>query len=421
VFLVLELVAGETLAQRVCRGALPTRDAIDIARQIARAMEEAHEKGIVHRDLKPANVKLTSDGLVKVLDFGLAKALSRDSTFAAAPSEQMTREWMVVGTPAYMSPEQGRGGAVDAQTDIWAFGCVLFEMLTGVSAFGESTPADVSTAVLRGETPWTVLAPGAPPLLRTLVKSCLETNPRNRLRHIRDARLLLDAAVSEGGSLIAANTRPVAQRWSWRSRVAIGGLLVLGLIGGWALTRSLTRSEPLSASRFPTSTPFDLQPSFAYGPSIAVSPDGRSVVYALATGTTTMLYVKRLDELDARPIPGTQGARSPFFSPLGQWVGFHDEQHRKLKKVSLGGGEPVVIADSDFQGGAAWAPDDTILFATNDGLVRVAAAGGTRQPVTKGEAGQHFWPTLLPVVTSRCSTVCPRAVHSTMPISSPSR
>jgi serine/threonine-protein kinase len=396
VFLVLELVAGETLAHRISRGALPTREAIDIARQIARAMEEAHEKAIVHRDLKPANVKLTPDGVVKVLDFGLAKALSGDSSPAGVLSEQMTREWMVVGTPAYMSPEQGRGGAVDATTDIWAFGCVLFEMLTGVSAFGETTPADVSTAVLRGETPWTVLAPTAPPLLRTLVKSCLEPNSRNRLRHIRDARLLLDAAVSEGGSLIAAGTRGVARRRSWRARMAIAGLVVVGLIAGWVLTRWLSRSEPLTAIRFPTSPPFGLSPAFAYGPSIAISPDGRSVVYALASGTTTMLYVKRLDELEARPIAGTQGARNPFFSPLSQWVGFYDEAHRKIKKVSLGGGEPVVVADSDLQGGAAWAPDDTILFASNFGLMRVPAAGGTPQAVTKADAGQHWWPALLP-------------------------
>ena len=392
VFLVLELVEGETLARRISRGAVETRDAIDIARQIARAMEEAHEKGIIHRDLKPGNVKVTPGGVIKVLDFGLAKALSGDNS---SGDEQMTREWMVLGTPAYMSPEQGRGAAVDGAADIWAFGCVLFEMLTGISPFGESTPTDVSTAVLHGETPWASLAPAAPPSLRALVKSCLERNPRNRLRHIRDACLLLDAAATEGGSSVTDVARGPARVPAWLP-VAMVGLIVLGLLIGVAVARRFPQTGPPAAIRLPTAPPFGLKPSLGFGPSLAVSPDGRSVVYALATGTTTLLYLKQSDELEARQIAGTQGARNPFFSPSGQWVGFHDEAHRKLKKVSLSGGEPVVITDSDFQGGAAWAPDDTILFASNYGLVRVSAGGGTLQTVTKGEAGQHWWPTLLP-------------------------
>jgi eukaryotic-like serine/threonine-protein kinase len=394
VFLVLELVEGETLARRIARGVVETRDAIDIAKQIARALEEAHEKGIVHRDLKPANVKITPEGVVKVLDFGLAKALSGDSSGGPA-DEQMTREWMVLGTRAYMSPEQARGEPVDGTADIWAFGCVLFEMLTRVSAFGESTPIEVSAAVLHGETPWSSLAPAAPPALRTLVKSCLERNPRNRLRHIRDASLLLDAGATEGGSSLVDIARGSSRVPAWLP-VAMAGLIVLGLLVGLAVARWVSRPEPLAAIRLPTAPPFGLTPSFAYGPSLAVSPDGRSVVYALATGTTTLLYVKQQDELEARQIAGTQGARNPFFSPSGRWVGFHDEAHRKLKKVSLSGGEPVVIAESDFQGGAAWAPDDTILFASNYGLVRVPAGGGTPQTVTKAEAGQHWWPALLP-------------------------
>jgi len=396
VFLVLELVEGETLARRITRGALETRDAIDIAKQIARAIEEAHEKGIVHRDLKPANVKVTSDGVIKVLDFGLAKALSGDNSDAGPTGDQLTREWMILGTPAYMSPEQGRGEAVGGAADIWAFGCVLFEMLTGVRAFGESTPSEVRSAVLRGETPWATLAPRVPPLLRTLVNGCLESNPRNRLRHIRDARLLLDAIAPESGTSFADMANGSSRLPPGLSSVATVGLIVMGLVVGLAMARWLAPTEPLSAVRLPTAPPFGLQPSFAFGPSVAVSPDGRSVVYALATGTTTLLYVKRLDELEARQIAGTQGARNPFFSPSGQWVGFHDQAHRKIKKVSLSGGEPVAVADSDFQGGAAWAPDDTILFASNYGLVRVPAGGGTPQIVTKSDAGQHWWPTMLP-------------------------
>jgi serine/threonine protein kinase/Tol biopolymer transport system component len=396
VFLVLEFVEGETLDRRIIRGALKTREAIDIARQIARAIEEAHEKGIIHRDLKPANVKVTPDGVVKVLDFGLAKALSSDSSPGGPMSEQMTHEWTVLGTPAYMSPEQRRGGPVDGTTDNWAFGCVLFQMLTGVSAFGESTPADVGDAVLRGEPPWTILAPGVPPLLRTLVKSCLESNPRNRLRHIRDARLLLDAAAPENGSPVTETMLGPPPRPAWHVTVAIAALMAVGLMAGLAMARWFSPTEPPGTVRFPTSPPFNLKPSFAFGPSVVVSPDGRSVVYSLATGTTTMLYVKRMDELEARPVAGTQGSRNPFFSPLGQWIGFYDDARRKLKKVSLGGGEPVVVAETDFQGGAVWGPDDTILFASNDGLVRVPATGGTPEHVTKAGAGQHWWPALLP-------------------------
>ena len=393
VFLVLELVEGETLAQRIARGALQTRDAIDIARQVARGIEEAHEKGIVHRDLKPANVKVKSDGLIKVLDFGLGKILSDES--AHDPSAT-TCEWTISGTPAYMSPEQARGGAVDGATDIWAFGCVLFEMLTGVSAFDRATAADVSAAILRGEPSSAVFAPDTPPSLRALVKCCLESNPKNRLRHIRDARLFLESAMTESGLSDADLIRSSPRRPAWFWPVALLGLTAVGLLGGFAAARWLSPVKPQSAIRLPTAPPFGLKPRVGFGPSVAVSPDGRTVVYALETGTTTLLYVKRVDELEARPIAGTQGARNPFFSPLGQWVGFYDEDDRKLKKVSIGGGEPVAIADADFQGGAAWAPDDTILFASNHGLVRVPAAGGTPQPFTKTEAGLHWWPTLLP-------------------------
>ncbi len=397
VFLVLELVEGDTLAQRIARGAVQTRDAIDIARQIARAMEEAHEKGIVHRDLKPANVKVMSDGTIKVLDFGLAKALSDDERGDdPTATGARTREGAIVGTPGYMSPEQARGGAVNSATDIWAFGCVLFEMLTGVKAFHGATAADVRAAVLRGEPPWASLAPGTPPSLRTLVKSCLESDPKNRLRHMGDARLFLDSAVTESASSVGDMGRSSPQRPAWLSPVAVFGLTALGLIGGFAVARFLARSEPLSAIRLPMAPPSGLTPGLGFGPSVAVSPDGRTVVYVLESGTTTLLYIKRLEELEARPIGGTHGARSPFFSPRGQWVGFYDEDDRKLKKVSIGGGEPVAIADADFQGGAAWAPDDMILFASNYGLVRVPAGGGTPQPVTRAEAGQQMWPTLLP-------------------------
>jgi len=395
-FLVLELVEGETLAQRLAWGPLRVRETINIARQIAGAMEAAHEKGIVHRDLKPGNVKVKSDGTIKVLDFGLARVLE-DDRHGDDPtaSDARTREGAILGTPAYMSPEQARGGQVDSATDIWAFGCVLFEMLTGAKAFDGASDADIRAAILLGEVPWATLA-GTPSSLRTLVRYCLVRDRKNRLRHMADVRLFLDSAETAGSSSVDDLADRARRRPAWLWPAATFGLAILALAGGFGVARFLAPSEGRSVIHLPTAPPSGLAPSLGLGPSVALSPDGRTAVYVLESGTDTMLYMKRLDELEARPMPGTQGARSPFFSHLGQWVGFYDGDDRKLKKVSIGGGEPVAITDADFQGGAAWAPDDTIVFASNYGLVRVPASGGTPQPVTRAEPGQQMWPTLLP-------------------------
>jgi eukaryotic-like serine/threonine-protein kinase len=396
-FLVLEFVDGKTLAEHIALGPIRTRNAIDIAKQIAKGMEEAHERGIVHRDLKPANVKVKLDGTVKVLDFGLAKALAGDDHADDPTAVDVTRcEGVIMGTPAYMSPEQARGGTVDRATDIWAFGCVLFEMLAGVKAFQGNTDADIKAAVLRGEPPWASFPSNAPPSLRTLVKACLESEPKNRLRHMADAHLLLDAASNEGSSSVSETVRPIPRRRRWPFALALPGLAALGAIGGFAIGRFQKPGNPPEPIHLPMSPPFQLRPGLGLGPSVAVSPDGRAMVYVLETGTTTSLYMKRQEELEAQAMGGTQGARSPFFSPRGEWVGFYDEDDRKLKKVSTGGGEAVTIADVDFQGGAAWAPDNNILFASSYGLMRVSANGGAPQAVTKADAGQQMWPTLLP-------------------------
>lgn len=396
VFLVLELVEGETLAQRLARGPIETRDAIEIARQIACALEAAHEKAIIHRDLKPSNVKVTPDGIVKLLDFGLAKALSYEMRGDDPTVTHASRDGLVLGTPAYMSPEQRRGEVADRASDIWAFGCVLFEMLTGMSALDGVRRADLRAAVHHREHCWTALGSQTPPSLRALVESCLEINPKNRLRSIGDAGLFLAAALTESDSAettTAVSRRPRVTRLR---ALAVSALIVFALIAGFEVARFRAPSAPAPAVHLPMAPPSGLKPSLGFGPSVAVSPDGRTVVSVLESGTTTLLYMKRLDELEMRPMPGTGGARSPFFSPSGQWVGFYDEDDRKLKKVSVGGGEPVAIADADAQGGAAWGADDTILFAANGGLVRVPASGGTPQPVTKADARQHVWPALLP-------------------------
>jgi eukaryotic-like serine/threonine-protein kinase len=395
VFLVLELVEGETLAQRLARGPIETRETIDIARQIACAMEVAHDKAIIHRDLKPANVKVTPEGVVKLLDFGLAKALSPelrgdDPTVTNASGH----EGVVLGTPAYMAPEQRRGETANRGTDIWAFGCVLFEMLTGVSAFDGVKSDEPRSAVHHREQYWTALAPQTPPSLRVLVDCCLEINPKNRLRHVGDAALFLTAALKESESPSTGDA-PAIGRLRRLLPIATA-LTAFAALGGFALAQFLAPTRQPSAIHVPMAPPSGLNPSLGFGPSLAVSPDGHTVVCVLESGTTTLLFMKRLEDLDARPMPGTHGARSPFFSPFGQWVGFYDEDDRKLKKVSIGGGEPVPIADMDAQGGAVWGPDDSILYASNYGLLRVAASGGMPQVVTKAEAGQHLWPALLP-------------------------
>jgi serine/threonine protein kinase len=253
-----------------------TRDAIDIARQIARAIEAAHEKGIVHRDLKPANVKVKADGTVKVLDFGVAKALLDDDAADPTATDDTTREVAIVGTPGYMSPEQARGQTVSSATDIWAFGCVLFEMLAGVKAFQGATTADVAAEVLRGEPPWASLARETPASLRTLIKCCLENDAKNRLRHIGDARIFLDAAVIESGSLAGGTARSSRRRPAWLVPVAVCGLATATFIAGLAVARLRTPSELQPAIRVPMAPTSGLMPSLGFGPSLMA---GRSCTW----------------------------------------------------------------------------------------------------------------------------------------------
>jgi serine/threonine-protein kinase len=406
-WLVLEFVEGDTLAAIIGHGPVPVRRVVDIAGQVARAIESAHEKGIVHRDLKPANVKVRPDGTVKVLDFGLAKALADDfGSEDSTTTDSATREGTILGTPAYMSPEQACGAPVGSPTDIWAFGCTLFELLSGQKPFKGSTSAEVRAAVVRGEPAWGSLLPDTPAPLRMLVRSCLEIEPNNRLHHMGDARLFLDSALTDATSSSQDLVHPIRKRQLTRGLVLAAAFTVAGGFVGVAVSHFFVRSEPASPIHLPLAPPFEHEPRFGFGPSVAISPDGRSMVYALESGTTTLLYLKRLDELDARPIAGTQGARNPFFSPGGEWVGFYDDDDRKLKRVSIRGGEPVAILSTDFQGGADWGPDDTIVFASNAGLMRVPAGGGAIDQVTAGEDGK-MWPTLLPggkvVIFSRLS------------------
>ena len=414
--LVLELVEGETLAERIAKGSgfrdrgsgLPVADALAIARQIADALEAAHEKGIIHRDLKPANIKITPAGVVKVLDFGLAKAVAdvagTDVSHAPTVTVGRTGDGVILGTPAYMSPEQARGQAVDKRTDIWAFGCVVYEMLSGRVAFRGATVSDIIVAVLERDPAWDALPATVPPGVHRLLRHCLEKDAARRLRDAGDARIEIDDAQAvrarEPASKKIAPSRSMTQ-WA-----ALIGTVIATVIGSWSWINYSRRpaSEPTGPSarftiQFPSDAPVIGQ--IGVGSQVALSPDGSQLAYvARAVQGSNRLYVRKVDELESRRVPGTDGAIDPFFSPDGQWIGFFVGQ--KLMKVALAGGLPQTIWELDplaAPSGASWSPDDSVVFAKpGAGLWRVPSAGGTPTPVTtlNSNEANHLWPDVLP-------------------------
>ena len=405
--LVLELVEGETLAERLARrspdGRLPLAEAVFIARQIADALEAAHEKGIIHRDLKPANVKITPDGVVKVLDFGLAKlAPASDAPEHQAAAETITSDdtrWgLVVGTAAYMSPEQARGHALDRRTDVWAFGCVLYEMLAGRPAFARATAADTVAAVLERPPDWDAIPQVTPPAVRRLLRRCLEKDPKRRLRDIGDARLDLDDVIA-GQPEAAAPPRAFSRgMFAWglgAALVAVAGVL------SWTLLRDRdeTASPPVVRTTVLLPTGQELDTSDGAEP-LTISPDGARVAYVARADGRTQLFIRALDAYEAAAIEGSEGAKYPFFSPDGQSVAFFAD--RKLKRLSLRGGSPVTICDAPVVGrGGAWSPEGTIVFDPGDrGLMRVPAAGGRPELLKTRDAdidGSNLsWPQFLP-------------------------
>jgi eukaryotic-like serine/threonine-protein kinase len=402
--LVLELVEGETLAERLAKGALPVEDALEIARQIAEALEAAHERGIVHRDLKPANVKVNPQGKVKVLDFGLAKALAGDGSspdVSTSPTltAAATQAGVVIGTAAYMSPEQARGKSVDKRADIWAFGTVLYEMLTGRRCFEGETVSDTLAAVLMRDPDWSALPAGTPAPVRRVLKRCLDRSPKTRLHDIADARLEMDEAVDPS----AAAAAPAAAKLSSRSGLAWAAAAVLALAAAAGWWRALSVPKPVSGVRtaFAVSIPAADTLTYDDTPNLALSRDGRRLVYEAERSGTSHLFLRTFSEIEPRMLEGTAGARDPFFSPDGQWIGFFAEG--KLKKSPVGGGPPQTICDGvTAHRGAAWAEDDAIFVSPEYavGLHRVSSRGGKLEPVTKVEAGKgertHRWPEVLP-------------------------
>ena len=363
-YLVMELVEGPTLADRK-QGALPLNEALTIARQIAEALEAAHEKGIVHRDLKPANIKIKPDGVVKVLDFGLAK-IAEPATSAETPeiaptlTLEATRVGQILGTAAYMAPEQARGRTVDKRVDIWAFGVVLYEMLTGRRPFGGETISDTLSAVLKEEPEWSRV----PAKAQRMLRSCLEKDPKRRLHDIADAwGLLEDAAV------LASRTR-----LPW----AVEGALALALVVAlWAPWRGAVRPIEEPSMRLDLDLGPDVSFGSTTGPAVILSPDGTRLVFvSQGADATRRLSTRRLDQSKVVQMPGSEGAYAPFFSPDGQWVGFFAQG--KLKKTRVEGGEPISLCDAPAGRGGSWGEDGNIVAALDQqaGLSQVLSQGG---------------------------------------------
>ncbi len=421
--LVMELVDGETLADRVARGPVPVSEALAIARQIADALDAAHERGVVHRDLKPANIKLTSSGLVKVLDFGLAKAVAGDEAGPDAPNAATitaiaTHEGLIVGTPAYMSPEQMRGQPVDKRTDIWAFGCVLYEMITGRAAFARQTISDTIAAILETDVDWDSVRPTAPAPVWQLVRHCLAKDRRHRLRDIADARLRIDDIQSATADAAPATAVRGKRVWLWAS-AAVG----LAVLTGVALA-SYFRAGSVSVA-----TPAQFTLSFAgQSPDVVVrtvpapSPDGRHFVFIGSNEKgAPSLWIRAIESAESRPIPGTEGAQTPIWSPDGLWIGFFADG--RLKKVAVDGGQPQTIASVPGFQDASWGSSGVIIFRAEQSpaaLSRISASGGEPAPLTRlneplGE-NSHRGPTFLPdgrrfLFTSRCADSANNALY----------
>jgi len=402
--LVLELVEGPTLAERIEEGPISVEETIAIAQQIAEALEAGHEAGVIHRDLKPANVKLREDGTVKVLDYGLAKAFvgegaePTDSGLSQSPTmtRQGTQIGMILGTAAYMSPEQAKGKRVDKRTDVWAFGALVYEMLTGERAFAGEDVSETLAAVLRADPNWEALPSDLPPPLHTYLKHCLEKDRKRRIRDMGDVHLAFSgafetatASAEQPGSALALWQRPVP--------LALAGMSLF-LVGGLTLGGSL-RAPPVpsnSVTRLPFIAPEG--DSILAVEGMALSPDGTTLVYPAVRDGVYQLFVRRRDALDVQPLRGTEGASHPFFSPDGAWVGFF--ANGALEKVALAGGAPLKLCAVGIRYGATWGPDDTIVFASSlaPGLMQVSASGGEPRALTQPEAEYvaHRWPSFVP-------------------------
>ncbi|MCJ7755466.1 MAG: protein kinase, partial [Thermoanaerobaculales bacterium] len=403
-FLVMELVEGEDLSERISRGPIPVEEATTIALQIAEALEAAHEQGIVHRDLKPANIKLRSDGTVKVLDFGLAKAWEADggdSALSMSPTltQHATAAGVILGTAAYMSPEQASGISADGRADIWAFGVVLWEMLTGHKLFEGETVSHVLASVLKDEVELDELPSETPHHIKTLVGRCLRKKPKQRLQAIGDARIALEDGEDAEPSAVVESAQPRSRsRLAWivaaAAAVVAAVLGALLLVGGSDATRVVRAAIPA-----PPGTVFHLEP---FNPGVAtVSPDGNLVAFTAREASGEFrLYLRGIDESEAHALDGTDGGHYPFWSPDSRWIGF--VANGKLRKVLATGGPVQTICDAPDGKGGTWNEDGVIVFTPDSGtsLYRVAAVGGEATPISELDLARgdnsHRQPRFLP-------------------------
>ena len=398
--LVLELIPGPTLADRIAQGPIPIEETLEIALQIAEGVEAAHEKGVIHRDLKPANIKITPEGQVKILDFGLAKALEGEvpaSDLSQSPTltNAATLAGVILGTAAYMSPEQARGKPVDKRADIWAFGAVLYEMLTGRRTFEGEDVTDTLASVLKSDPQWKALSSETPPVLRRLLERCLMRDEQRRLRDIGEARIAIQEYMADPKAVIvepAAAAAPAPPRpiLPW----VLAAVVLTALTAGLAVWNLKPTELQPAAARFYHELP-EGQVFTREGSSlVAVSPDGSQIVFV----ANRQLYLRNLDEMTARPIQGTdEDSTSPFFSPDGEWAGYFSASDSQMKKIAPIGGASVTLGDAARPFGASWGSDDTIVYGQPEGIMRVSANGGTPELVVPTEASELVHgPRMLP-------------------------
>ncbi|HIJ53527.1 MAG TPA: serine/threonine-protein kinase, partial [Planctomycetes bacterium] len=406
-YLVLEYIPGDTLAERIRRGRLKLEEALTIGLQIAEAVAAAHEHGVIHRDLKAGNIKITPEGKVKVLDFGLAKAVSGETL---DQQSTITQPGQVMGTPSYMSPEQARGQPTDERSDIWSFGCVLYEMLTAKVPFKGETISDTMAGILEREPDWQVLPESTPANILVLLRRCLEKDRHRRLQHIGDAVIEIDEKLNLSATAPPVTTtslgisHPRVPRqlavWAAACLIVVAVVTSLALWNPWR-TSSLPKSQ---LSRFVINLPQgESIASIGVGSAVALSPDGTRLAYVVRRGNSNHLCLRSLEDFDAKTIQGTEDAQAPFFSPDGNWIGFCAEG--KLKKVSLLGGAPQTICETQLSGEGCWLEDDTIVFADGQkyGLWQVTASGGEPKQLTTAlklprgkREHSHLYPHILP-------------------------
>jgi hypothetical protein len=406
--LVLELVEGPTLADRIASGPIPIDEALPIAGQIADALDTAHEQGVIHRDLKPANIKVRPDGTVKVLDFGLAKALQPQSQAAVGADlshsltltlgAAATQMGVILGTAAYMAPEQARGRPVDKRADIWAFGCVLYEMLTGRPPFARETSSDTIAAILTQEPDWSALSASTPAPLVSLLRRCMTKDPRARLRDVGDARFEIERAGLPHGENLTAEVSGVGRRLLLAAVLLTG--IAVGAVAVWVGRGADATPPARTPIRFSVEMPSGVMIHYAQA---AVSSEGGSIaVTAARAGERSRIWVRGMDDAEARPVGGTEGALSPFWSPDGEWIAFFQDGWMKRVRVAGGPAETICEAAGLAGLGGTWNTDDVILFSTSltSGIQRVDASGGRPTALSTPDAAAdeqaHLWPRFLP-------------------------